>query len=124
MLAECEAGKIDIILTKSISRFARNTVDLLKTIRAQEEEKLSPSIMKQLDTPLKKTLAGLVREPSLPLLRVAEQAGSLYHGAFVFSDEKASPSDEKLCLICDSLERLSYNPEKEQIDAQLASYGA
>ena len=33
MLADCEAGKIDIILTKSISRFARNTVDLLQTVR-------------------------------------------------------------------------------------------
>lgn len=33
MLADCEAGKIDIILTKSIQRFARNTVDLLNTVR-------------------------------------------------------------------------------------------
>ena len=33
MLAECEAGNIDIILTKSIPRFARNTVDLLNTVR-------------------------------------------------------------------------------------------
>lgn len=33
MLADCEAGKIDIILVKSISRFARNTVDLLETVR-------------------------------------------------------------------------------------------
>lgn len=33
MLADCEDGKIDVILTKSISRFARNTVDLLETVR-------------------------------------------------------------------------------------------
>ncbi len=33
LLADCEEGKIDIILTKSISRFARNTVDLLETVR-------------------------------------------------------------------------------------------
>ena len=33
MIADCEAGKIDIILAKSISRFARNTVDLLETVR-------------------------------------------------------------------------------------------
>ena len=33
MLDECEAGNIDIILTKSIQRFARNTVDLLNTVR-------------------------------------------------------------------------------------------
>ena len=33
LIEEAKAGKIDIILTKSISRFARNTVDLLKTVR-------------------------------------------------------------------------------------------
>ncbi len=33
LIADCENGKIDIILTKSISRFARNTVDLLETVR-------------------------------------------------------------------------------------------
>ena len=33
LLADCENGKIDIVLTKSISRFARNTVDLLATVR-------------------------------------------------------------------------------------------
>lgn len=33
MVADAKAGKIDLILTKSISRFARNTVDALQTIR-------------------------------------------------------------------------------------------
>ncbi len=33
MLEDARAGKIDLILTKSISRFARNTVTLLETIR-------------------------------------------------------------------------------------------
>ena len=37
MIADCEAGKIDIVLTKSISRFARNTVDLLATVRRSKE---------------------------------------------------------------------------------------
>lgn len=37
LLADCEDGKIDIILTKSISRFARNTVDLLETVRHLKE---------------------------------------------------------------------------------------
>ncbi|MCH4007769.1 MAG: recombinase family protein [Eubacterium sp.] len=37
MLSDCEDGKIDIILTKSISRFARNTVDLLETVRHLKE---------------------------------------------------------------------------------------
>ncbi len=33
MLADCRAGLIDIVLTKSISRFARNTVTLLEAVR-------------------------------------------------------------------------------------------
>ena len=33
MLEECEKGRIDLILTKSITRFARNTVDCLETVR-------------------------------------------------------------------------------------------
>ena len=33
MIADCKRGKIDRILTKSVSRFARNTVDCLETVR-------------------------------------------------------------------------------------------
>lgn len=33
LLADCEAGRVDIVLTKSISRFSRNLVDLLSTVR-------------------------------------------------------------------------------------------
>ena len=33
MVEDCLAGRIDLILTKSISRFARNTVDTVTTIR-------------------------------------------------------------------------------------------
>ena len=33
LLSDCKSGKIDMVLTKSISRFARNTVDLLKVVR-------------------------------------------------------------------------------------------
>ena len=37
LIADCEQGKIDVVLCKSISRFARNTVDLLKTVRRLKE---------------------------------------------------------------------------------------
>lgn len=33
MIDDCEAGKLDLIIVKSISRFARNTVTLLETVR-------------------------------------------------------------------------------------------
>ena len=37
LIADCELGKIDVVLCKSISRFARNTVDLLRTVRRLKE---------------------------------------------------------------------------------------
>lgn len=37
MLEDCRAGKIDRIITKSISRFARNTLTLLNTVRELKE---------------------------------------------------------------------------------------
>ncbi len=37
LLKECRERKIDLIITKSISRFARNTVTLLETIRELKE---------------------------------------------------------------------------------------
>ena len=33
LLADCRAGRIDRVITKSVSRFARNTVTLLETVR-------------------------------------------------------------------------------------------
>lgn len=33
IIEECKKGNIDIILTKSIKRFARNTVDILRVVR-------------------------------------------------------------------------------------------
>lgn len=40
MIADAMDGKIDLILTKSISRFARNTVDTLTTVRKLKEKKI------------------------------------------------------------------------------------
>lgn len=40
MIEDCYAGKIDLILTKSISRFARNTVDFLRVIRELKERQI------------------------------------------------------------------------------------
>ena len=38
MVADALAGKIDLIVTKSVSRFARNTVDSLTTVRQLKEK--------------------------------------------------------------------------------------
>ena len=40
MIDACMAGEIDMIITKSISRFARNTLDCLKYIRQLKEKNI------------------------------------------------------------------------------------
>ena len=41
MIADSMSGKIDMILTKSLSRFARNTVDTLKYVRMLREKNIA-----------------------------------------------------------------------------------
>lgn len=40
MIDDCMAGKIDMVVTKSISRFARNTLDCLKFIRQLKDKEI------------------------------------------------------------------------------------
>ena len=37
MLRDCRQGKIDRVITKSVSRFARNTIDCLSSVRMLSE---------------------------------------------------------------------------------------
>ena len=41
MIADCTSGKIDLVITKSISRFARNTLDTLKYVRLLKDKGVS-----------------------------------------------------------------------------------
>lgn len=41
LIADCMDGKIDMVVTKSISRFARNTLDCLKYIRQLKEKNIA-----------------------------------------------------------------------------------
>lgn len=40
MISDCYAGKIDMIITKSVSRFARNTITLLETVRKLKDRNI------------------------------------------------------------------------------------
>ena len=40
MINDCMSGKIDLIITKSISRFARNTLDVLKYVRILKDKQI------------------------------------------------------------------------------------
>ena len=51
MIEDALAGKIDLIIIKSVSRFARNTVDSLSTIRKLKEKGVGVYFKKEhLDT--------------------------------------------------------------------------
>ena len=41
LITDCMDGKIDMVVTKSISRFARNTLDCLKYIRQLKEKNIA-----------------------------------------------------------------------------------
>lgn len=45
MINDCMNGKIDMIMTKSISRFARNTLDTLKYVRMLKEKNIAESML-------------------------------------------------------------------------------
>lgn len=51
MIAECENGNIDKIITKSVSRFARNTLDCVQSVRKLKEQGIGVYFEKEnLDT--------------------------------------------------------------------------
>ena len=50
MIADALAGKIDLIITKSVSRFARNTVDSLTTVRKLKDEGIEKENIWTLDS--------------------------------------------------------------------------
>jgi DNA invertase Pin-like site-specific DNA recombinase len=51
MIKDCESGKVDRIITKSVSRFARNTLDCIQTVRKLKEKGIGVYFEKEnLDT--------------------------------------------------------------------------
>ena len=82
MVADALAGKIDLIITKSISRFARNTVDTLTTVRKLNEKRaLKFSLKKKTSAPWTEKASCLL--PSCPRWRRKKAAPFLRtsHGA-------------------------------------------
>ncbi len=51
MINDALVGKFDMIITKSISRFARNTVDTLKYVRLLKERNIAVFLLKKILIP-------------------------------------------------------------------------
>ena len=89
MVADALAGKIDLIITKSVSRFARNTVDSLTTIRSLKEHNVECYFEKEYIS----TALYLISAPNTGLFFSYR---SIYCGFVVASE----PSHCGLSLIC------------------------
>ena len=74
LIADCRDGKIDMVLTKSISRFARNTVTLLQTVRMCKEWGGIFSLKRKTSIPL--TARASCCLPSCPVSRRRKAARS------------------------------------------------
>ena len=59
MIADCKAGKIDMIITKSVSRFARNIVDCISMVVLQWSEKKQEYFERHVLCDLEKPLPSL-----------------------------------------------------------------
>ena len=98
LLADCRIGKIDRVLTKSVSRFARNTVTLLETVREMKSLGISVYFEEQnIDTAtadgelMLTILAGFAEEESLSAsenqkwrVRKGFEKGELINMRFLF----------------------------------------
>ena len=51
MITACKRGRIDLIITKSLSRFARNTVDCLETVRLLKANGIGCTLKRKTSTP-------------------------------------------------------------------------
>ena len=67
LLSACRAGQVDMVITKSISRFARNTVTLLSTVRELKEMGIDVFFEDQ-------NISSLSEEGELMLTLLASQA--------------------------------------------------
>lgn len=73
MIADCEAGKIDLIITKAINRFARNILDCISTIRMLKQ--LNPPVGVYFETEHLNTL-DVTSEVNIGLLSLVAQEES------------------------------------------------
>ena len=124
LLADCRAGKVNMILTKSISRFARNTVTLLETVRELKAMEVDIFFEEQnihtmsADGELTLTiLASYAQEESLSAsenqkwrIRKGFESGELVNWRFLFgyriSKDKIEIDTETSPIVCEIFERV------------------
>lgn len=124
LLVDCRAGKVNMILTKSISRFARNTVTLLETVRELKAMEVDIFFEEQnihtmsADGELMLTiLASYAQEESLSAsenqkwrVRKGFESGELVNWRFLFgyriSKDKIEIDTETAPIVCEIFKRV------------------
>ncbi|MBP3806459.1 MAG: recombinase family protein [Oribacterium sp.] len=86
LIADCEAGKIDVIVTKSVSRFARNVVDCLSTVRHLAA--LNPPVAVKFETEGINTLDSASEMILTVMAAAAQEESKTKSNAMIWSLEK------------------------------------
>ncbi len=86
LIADCEAGKIDVIVTKSVSRFARNVVDCLST--ARHLATLNPPVAVKFETEGINTLDSTSEMILAVMAAAAQEESKTKSNAMIWSLEK------------------------------------
>ena len=99
MLEDCRYGKIDLVITKSITRFARNTVILLETIRELKKLASIATLRKRICIPSARTGSFYSRfSLCTPKKKLAPPA-KIRSGAYGRGLKTASPGSVKCSAI-------------------------
>lgn len=86
LIADCEAGKIDVIVTKSVSRFARNVVDCLTV--ARHLATLNPPVAVKFETEGINTLDSTSEMILAVMAAAAQEESKTKSNAMIWSLEK------------------------------------
>ncbi|MBR3058142.1 MAG: UvrD-helicase domain-containing protein [Clostridiales bacterium] len=85
--------------------------DLVEEAYPIREGKYPVSLMRNMNTPFKKVLAGLVREEANPVRIALKSPEEVYFGDLGFSEKLPDPERRDMALISDKASRLAYNPD-------------
>ena len=94
LLRDCKQGKIDRIITKSVSRFARNTMEMLETLRTLKQYKVSVYFEEQGIDTNKLNMEMFVTFPGI----VAQQESESISGNVRWGIQKRMQAGDFICV--------------------------
>ena len=124
LMADCEAGKIDLIYTKSISRFGRNCVDFLVVIRRLKE--LGVDVYFQHEDVLLSSEAGeliMTLHAALAQAESEDKSASIRWGIKRSTSHPGSPFFSRVCFGYDHDDQKNLVINEQQADIVRRIFG-